>query len=366
MGDGIRVGDVAGAMEGIAPTGLAEAWDNVGLLVGVGGSAVRSVLLCIDYTRAVAAEAVERGCGMVIAYHPPIFKAMKRVLAGGVVYGAIRDGVAIYSPHTALDVAEGGTNDVLADAVGLEKRRPLRVVAGKETRCKLVTFAPREAAGKVAEAMFAAGAGRIGGYSKCSFRSEGQGTFEGGEGTNPAVGEAGRFELADEARIETVVDLADVEAVVGALRSAHPYERPAFDLVRLAAEPTGMGLGRIGSMAAVERGEVLRRIKAALGTERLLVAGPVEGRIGTAAVCAGSCGERVDDALGTGAELYLTGEMRHHDALRAAEAGMTVVCALHSVSERAVLRRVADRLKAALPGLEAIVSRRDRDPFAIL
>jgi dinuclear metal center YbgI/SA1388 family protein len=353
-------------LERLAPLRYAEAWDNVGLLVGEESQAVSRVLLTIDYTAAVAAEGREQNCDCIISYHPPIFHPLKRIDGESLIYDAIRRGVAIYSPHTALDVAEGGTNDVLADAMGLVDRRALRATAGKSEACKLVVFVPTEAAEKVATAVFAAGAGRGGNYSRCSFQSKGTGTFFGEAESNPAIGMAGRLEEVEELRWETLVPTGRIDAVIAAMREAHPYEEPAFDLVPLVVAAEGKGQGRIGKLdRPTGRAEVFGRIKKELGLGHLLIAGPTSGMVSTAACCAGACGEMVNDALAQKAELYLTGEMRHHDALRAAEKGMTVVCTLHSHSERAVLKRWAERLREQMPAVQFVLSQVDRDPFLI-
>lgn len=358
--------NVIDALEQIAPTRYAESWDNVGLLAGDPSQDVSQAILAIDYTDDVAAERESLGCNLVIAYHPPIFSAIKRLTAGHVVFDAIRRGVAIYSPHTALDVAEGGTNDVLCDVLGVSRRSPLKLSETKATQYKLVTFVPEEALDRVSRALFDAGAGRIGKYSACSFRNPGTGTFFGEEGTNPAIGQSGRLEQAPEVRIETVVPIAKVVAVVEALRKSHPYEEPAFDLNQLAAAPEGIGIGRVGEFdAPVDRGELFARIKRGLELDHLLIAGPTEGSVQRIATCAGACGDLLDDAIAQNAGLYLTGEMRHHDAIKAARAGLTVVCTLHSNSERATLRRLKQRLESALPGLACHLSRSDCDPFQI-
>jgi dinuclear metal center YbgI/SA1388 family protein len=364
----MKLSDAVKALESIAPTRYAESWDNVGLLVGDPSQDVSKAILTIDYTPAVAREAREQGCDLVIAYHPPLFSAIKRITAegsSGAIYDAIRRGVAIYSPHTALDVADGGTNDMLADAVGMSDCTPLKLVETKSTQCKLVTFVPREHLDKVSQALFAAGAGRIGNYTSCSFLLEGTGTFFGEEGADPAVGQKGKLERVEEVRLETVVPLAAIEAVVRALKQSHPYEEPAFDLNTLTAVPEGLGIGRVGKVNGASRSEVIERIKRELGISQLLVAGPTEGAVNRAAVCAGACGDLLDQAMAQKVDLYVTGEMRHHDALKAATAGVTVVCTLHSNSERAVLKRLAARLSKALPGLSVSVSQQDRDPFSI-
>jgi dinuclear metal center YbgI/SA1388 family protein len=362
----MKLSEFIEVMEGIAPTRHAEPWDNVGLLAGDAGQQVSKALLTIDYTADVAAEGREENCDLVIAYHPPIFEAIKRVTGGSVIYDAIQRGVAIYSPHTALDVADGGTNDMLADALGLVDRQPLRLSEAKATQYKLVVFVPENAADRVAEAAFGAGAGRIGNYTSCSFRTPGMGTFYGEEGANPAVGEARTLERVEEVRIETVLPIDRLGPCVRAMRQAHPYEEPAFDLVQLAAAPEGKGQGRIGALAeGTTREGLIERVKRELGVSQVLVAGRVSGVVTRAACCAGACGDLLKDAMAQKAQFYLTGEMRHHDALRAAQGRMTVVCTLHSNSERAVLRRLAERLGKALPGLAMHVSRRDADPFLI-
>ncbi len=359
----MKVADLARILDGIAPLRFAAPWDNVGLLVGDPGADVRRVLLTIDCTRAVLEEAVGGAYGLVVAYHPPIFDGQKRFLAGSVAHDAARAGVAVFSPHTALDVAAGGTNDVLADALGMVDRRPLRAADVRDAEYKLVTFVPADRVEPLSQALFAAGAGNIGQYASCSFRSPGTGTFFGEAGTHPVVGAPGRMEHAEEIRLETVVPIGRAEAVVRALRSTHPYEEPAFDLVRLAPAPVAFGFGRIGAVAPARAGDFMQRIKRALGVTQVLVAGGLDRDVARAAVCAGSGGDLLTDALAAGAELFLTGELRHHDALRAVSAGVTVVCALHSASERAALGSL-ERALAERSGLEVARSAEDREPFA--
>lgn len=358
--------DVLRALDGIAPLRHAETWDNVGLIAGDPDSEVTRALLTIDLTSAVADEAARERCELVVAYHPPLFEAVKSIPATSLIHRAIRDGIALYTPHTALDVAPGGTNDFLADVLGMAERAPLKLVPPRETTCKLVTFVPESHLERVTQALFDAGAGVIGKYSECSFRSAGTGTFRGGEGASPAVGQPGRQERTPEIRLETVLPLARREAVIEALRAVHPYEEPAFDLIRLVARPEGAGIGRAGKLAApTARSALIERVKQGLGVSGLLVAGPTEGDVTRVAVCAGAGRGLLSEALARKTELFLTGELPHHDALRAAASGMTVVCALHSNSERAALPQLSARLEAEVPGLAVIISREDRDPFVL-
>jgi dinuclear metal center YbgI/SA1388 family protein len=362
----MRLNDLLCVLSDIAPLSLAESWDNVGLLVGDPDQDVSRCLLTIDYTPQVAAEARGLGCDFIVAYHPPVFEGLKRITAPSPIFAAIRAGVAIYSPHTALDVADGGTNDLLAEMLGLQDVTPLRLVETKARDYKLVTFVPEAHADKVATALFDAGAGRIGNYTCCSFRSPGTGTFFGDESTNPTVGEKGKLERSAEQKIETVLPIARLSQALKALYASHPYEEPAFDLVQLAAPPSKAGQGRVGTLPRpTDRAELFARIKTGLGLSHLLIAGPTDGKVHRCAVLAGAGREHLSDALAQNADLYLTGEIPHHDALRAAAAGMTVVATLHSNTERASLKRLADRITAKLPTLPVHLSKQDRDPFTI-
>ncbi len=368
----VKVSSVCRAMEEIAPGHLAQEWDNVGLLLGDAGQEVGKLLLCIDLTAEVLAEAQDCEAQMVIAYHPVIFKPLSRLTreACPVVWEAARRNLAVYSPHTALDVAQGGPNDMLARVLGLDEtnRQPLEPVQ-PPGQCKVVTFVGQEDLEAVRDAAFSAGAGRIGLYDDCSFASPGTGTFLPDAHARPAVGRPGTFQRVEEFRLEVICPNLRVGQVSRAIRAAHSYEEPPVDIYPLRPAGTG-GLGRVAALqqpASLE--EILQRIRKGLGLEKLLVAqteGTGEQLIQRGACCAGSCGSVYKAAASAGAQVYLTGEMRHHDALAAVAMGMTVICTGHSNSERPVLADLARRLEEQLPGLEILLSQRDADPFRIV
>lgn len=364
----MNVRDICRVFEDLAPLELAADWDNVGLLVGDGASRVRKLMLCIDLTADVLDEALAAKAQMVMAYHPVIFKTVSRVTADAapVVYKAARKGLAVYSMHTALDCAADGTNDVLADVLGATDTRPLEVV--ERGQCKIVTFVPNEDLSAVAEAAFAAGAGVIGEYSECAFFSHGIGTFHGSEDSLPTVGEAGRHEAVEENRLEMVAPRSAVAAVCEAIRSEHSYEEPAIDVYPLETTCGRRGLGRVGRLAKpTGLSTLIERLKKRLGLRHILQAGANDDRpVGVVAVAAGSCGSMWREAVAAGATLYVTGELKHHEALAAAAAGLSVICLGHSNSERITLQRLAERLGNALPKLEVELSAADRDPFTII
>lgn len=366
------VGDIGKAMERIAPHGLAQSWDNVGVLLGDLRAAVRRTVLCIDLTPEVADELIEHKSDMVICYHPPIFRPIKhlRVPSSGTdeaVLRCARAGAAIYATHTALDAAEGGTNDVLIGLCGIEVAAPLEYVDRPGTaEFKLVAFVPHSAVDAVAEAVFAAGAGRIGNYSHCGFRIPGTGTFLGDESTKPVIGQSGRLETVDEIRLEAVVPSSQLADVVHALRASHPYEEPAFDLYPLKPRPV-RGIGRVGDLPQpATLAELARRLIKTTASPCPQIVGAEDSRVTRVIAVAGAAGDLPFRAGLRSGDVVVTGELRHHDALAIARAGATAIALGHWTSERPVLSPLAKRLGELLPQVEFHVSERDCEPIAAL
>jgi dinuclear metal center YbgI/SA1388 family protein len=365
----MKVRDIAAVVERIAPLGLAQDWDNVGLLLGDPEREIRNVLLAIDVTKDVVAEAGKLGTELILSYHPIIWDGLKRVVADGptsAVYELIRSGIAVFSIHTALDAAVGGVNDGLAEILGIHEAKPIGdyVDYAPEARYKLVVFVPVEALAAVANAVFAAGAGGIGHYRNCGFHAEGTGTFLPLEGAKPDIGRRGRFEEVREHRFESIVPVEKLEAVVEAVKKTHPYETPAFDIYPLFDYASRFGLGRIGPLAEPLRVEqIIERIKRRTEAKAVGLVGRKKRLVRKAAVCAGTCGAIINPVIAADADLYLTGELKHHHALAAQEAGLTCICLSHTVSERFILKRLAARVRELTEGLTIKISKKDADPF---
>lgn len=377
------VGTFIRAMESIAPPSLAEPWDNTGLILGDPDRAVpdgASVLLCIDLTEAVSDEALRQGFSGIVAYHPPVFTGIKRITAmsaqGRTLLRLAERGVWVYCPHTALDAAPGGVTDWL---IGLAcpgiPARPIQASGAGSGGFKVVVFVPAvppEVLDRVRSAMSAAGAGVIGAYSACSFTSPGTGTFFGGEGASPAVGLAGRLESVSELRLEMVCpsDERTLAAVIGAMRSAHPYESPAFDILALHAPPSdpapGMpGAGRLVCLDTPVRPSLIaERLSRALGSDAdVQVGARSDDPVNRVAAVPGSGASLLDAAIGAGAGVFITGEMKHHDVLSAVQRGCAVVLAGHTQSERGFLPELARRLAEAIPNIRPVVSTSDTPPL---
>jgi len=368
----MKLREICGKLEKLAPVGLAADWDNVGLLAGDPQQSIRRILLTIDLTKAVLAEAKQQKTDMILAYHPPIWDPIKKVVAGQgtspLLYEVIRSGMAVYAMHTALDVVTGGINDVLASIVGIVNPQPLEEKEVETSRFyKLAVFLPESNLEKVSEAIFAAGGGKIGTesrYSKCSFRSPGVGTFQGDKRSNPTVGQPGRFEQAEEIRLETVVPAAKLGAAVKAMLKAHSYEEVAYDVYPMLAALPEKGLGRFGELdKPIAVTALVEKIKKSLKVKTAGLIGPRRRQVKRAAVGAGSCGPILRDVIRRNCDFYLTGELKHHHALELQEAGVTTMCVGHANSERIILTDVAGTLRKECSGVTVKISRKDQDPI---
>ena len=372
------VADLVRVMESIAPLSFAEPWDKVGLHVGRLRSPLRSpVLLTIDLNEAVLAEAERANAGAIIAYHPPIWEPLKtltdRTPKERVLLRAAEMGMAVYSPHTALDAVPGGMTDWLCEGLSETGKVPgdCRALKSHAARpataeVKVVTFVPLSDVDKVRNAMATAGAGIIGAYTVCSFAAPGSGTFLGDESSHPSVGRRGVLESVSELRLEMVCSKAALPLAIETLRQFHPYEEPPIDVYELLPKPTrGIGSGR---RVALDRPTPIRvlaeRMKKHIGRSVVRVAASeLDKPVSVIDVCCSASAELAAVASAEGCELFITGEMRHHEITACLDRGLSILLGEHTSTERGYLPRLAKRMEAMLPGIACIVSKNDADPL---
>ena len=365
-------------LERLAPLNLAEDWDNVGLLVEPSRAAERPIsrlFLCIDLTENVLGEAISERADLVIAYHPPLFKGLKRLRASApderVLVSALEAQLPIYSPHTALDAAPNGVNDWLARGLGPGKGRAIAPFSAKSGGFKLVVFVPRSHVDALRQALSRElGAGEIGNYSECSYELDGQGSFLGSAAAQPAIGARGRLEFVAEVRLEMRCEQAALKDLARVIGAHHPYEEPAWDVYPLAALPEPeLGAGRVLELdTPISLDEAVSRLKTQLGVSELRVAASARHDAGApiacVAVCAGAGGSLFERV--SGVDLFVTGEMRHHDVLAKLRMNASVIVSEHTHTERGFLPEFARALVGLGLGedeLEVIVSRRDSEPL---
>jgi dinuclear metal center YbgI/SA1388 family protein len=340
------VEQIANAVERIAPLSLAEDWDNCGLQAGDPAAQAGRVLVALTPLPEVFEEAEEKEADFLLFHHPLIFRPLESIVTssypGDLLARSIRNGLTVYAAHTNYDAAPAGVSVALANAIGLHG--PLRVLSPRGTLRKLVVFVPEENVDAVAEALAGAGAGVIGDYTECTFRTRGVGTFRGGDEANPYLGERGRLEKVEEVRIETVVTAHAVRGAVDAVTAAHPYEEVALDVYPVEGCPGGCGYGRVGALQEHLTAEELRDYVSESLSFPSRLAADSGRRIETVAVLGGSGGSFIPEVAGSGAQAYVTGDVDYHEALYAESLGLSVIDAGHAATELPSLEPLALRL----------------------
>ena len=337
------------AMERLAPKYLAESWDNVGLLLGSPAQRITKLLITLDVTQAVVTQAVQDDIDMIITHHPILFKAVNNIRTdlpqGQLVASLLKANIVVYAAHTNLDIATGGVNDILAAKLNLQDAQPL-AVSYTEKMCKLVVFVPRSHMEVVRRAISEAGAGHVGNYSHCTFSSNGTGSFLPLDGAQPFIGENGVMEYVEEARLETIMPEKISRRVLKAMLNVHPYEEVAYDLYPLLNSGHSLGLGRVGKLIApMPLTEFITQVKVALGIKYVNVAGS-HNIVKKVAVCGGSGAGFINKAAFAGADVFITGDVKYHEAQDALAAGIVVIDAGHFATEQPVVPALAEYLMA--------------------
>jgi dinuclear metal center YbgI/SA1388 family protein len=366
----VRLADVIEVLEEAYPPRLAQPWDSVGLVCGDPADALDSVTVAVDATSAVVDEVPE--AGLLLAHHPLLLRGVDTVAAstpkGALVHRLIRTGRSLFTAHTNADSASPGVSDALADALGLTVEAVLEPLSGGVDLDKWVVYVPRENAEAVREAVFAAGAGHIGDYSHCSWSVSGIGQFLPHEGASPTLGSVGTVERVDEDRFEVVAPARARADVLSAMRAAHPYEEPAFDIFALVPPPSDAGLGRVGTLPQPESLRAfVSRVRAALPQTSwgVRAAGRPDTPVSRVAVCGGAGDSLLAAAAGAGVQAYVTADLRHHPAdehRRASDVALIDVA--HWASEFPWCKQAADVLRSRFgAALSVRVSTIRTDPW---
>ena len=310
-----KVLDIVCSLDQLAPAVYKEHYDNVGLLVGDANWLLRGVLTCLDVTEGILQEAKEKDCNLVVSHHPIIFRGLKRLTGGTLqerlIFRAIEEKIAIYALHTNLDNVVEGVNAYAAKLLGLRDCRLLR--PRQNTLSKLETLLPKEAYESVRKALHVAGAGAIGDYSECSFRSEGVGTFLPSESATPHIGVAGKLEEVEELRLEVILPTYKEAEVCRALLQAHPYQQAAYYITRLSNEDQEIGAGIVGRLPEVLSVEDFLHLLSEAFSASCIRHTSYDRPIEWVAFCGGAGGFLLQDAIRAGAEAFVSADMKYHD-----------------------------------------------------
>lgn len=370
----VKCSDIMNIMEKIAPIPLAEKWDNVGLQVGDENKQIKKIMIALELNNEITDEAVKEDVDMIITHHPLIYKPLNKLISSDpivkILNKLIKNDINLYTAHTNLDVAIGGTSDYLAQLLKLKDICPLRETYN-ERYYKLAVFIPEKNLEDVREAISLAGGGHIGNYSHCTFQSKGIGTFKPLEGSNPYIGSLDKIERVDEYRLEVIVSQDKLKSVIKAMKSAHPYEEVAYDLIPLENKISSLGLGRIGYLKEAKTLKTLAlEVKSILKAQKVRVVGNELKSMNKIAICTGSGSDYIKDAYINKCDCYITGDIKYHDAQLAAQLGLTIIDAGHYETENIICTPLKERLLNEFERynykIRVIVSETDINPFSII
>ena len=357
--------DIISALEELAPLQYAEDFDNVGLLTGSPEWEATGALVTLDTLEEVVDEAIEKNCNLIVSFHPIIFSGLKRLTGANyverAVLKAIKNDIAIYAIHTALDNHFRGVNDRICEELNLVNRKIL--VPQQNTIKKLLTFVPKADAGKVREALFAAGAGSIGNYDHCSFNLNGSGSFKGNEDSNPVIGEKGKTHFEEETQIGVTFPKHLERGVLKALFESHPYEEVAYEVTSLENVNQHIGIGMVGELKQpMEESEFLSLVKQNFGPGCIRHSALLGKKIKKVAVLGGSGSFAIKNAKSAGADIFLTADLKYHDFYQA-EGKLVLADIGHYESEQYTKNLLGSYLNKKFANFAVVLTNTDTNPI---
>ncbi len=353
--------EVIEVLERLAPPYLAEAWDNVGLLLGSRSQKVDKVLCALDLNEEVAEEAITLGVDCIITHHPFLFKPLKALdldtQTGRILAKLIKAEIALYAMHTNYDAAIGGLNDYLCKGLGLEATSVLQTIK-EEKLYKCQVYVPKTHLDKVREAIVIHNPCQLGAYSGCTFTALGEGTFKPLANANPYIGTSGVLEKVEEGIISFVTERQVVSYVLEQIKKVHPYEEVAFDVFEMENMKVQYGIGRVGVLPQeVSLDAFIDQVKAFFNVTQLRVTKVrKENDIRRVAICSGSGAEFIGVAANK-ADVYITGDLKFHEAQLAYSLGLTVIDVGHYASESIGLKPIGEAICNEFKDCEVIESR---------
>jgi dinuclear metal center YbgI/SA1388 family protein len=342
------VNDLIKHIENWAPAETALPKDNPGLQVGSAERGVTNIFLCLELTGNALEDAIKKKCNFIFTHHPLIFQPLKKIDVQNdknsqLIEILIKNNITLYSAHTNLDSAKNGVSFQLSKELGLKNIQFLKNL--ENDQYKLVVFVPYANLKEVSEVIFNAGGGIIGEYEKCSFRTNGQGSFKGSENSHPAIGEPEKFEITDEIRLEVLVDSWKLKKVISEMIKAHPYEEPAYDIYPLANKNVNCGFGAIGELETpFQVDNFLEYVYQKLKLKNFRYTAGKNNLVKRIAVCGGSGTELLSAAVAKGADAFITADVKYHTFHDALDR-ILLIDAGHYETEVLVLTEVKKRLE---------------------
>ena len=366
-----KVKDVINHMETLAPKNYAMTWDRVGLQIGSPKKEVRRIMVTLEVNLKVLKEASDKAVDLIISHHPLIFKPLEEIdfesPMGAMIQKMIQEDIHLYVSHTNMDVAPLGLNSHIADKIGMNNIDVLTPLE-MEPYVKFAVYVPETHEEAVLEAINKGRGGYIGNYSYCTFQTLGVGTFKPGEGADPFLGKEGELKKVKEKKIETIVERKDIQALLGQVKKAHPYEEVAYDLYPLEISISKTGLGRIGRLPEKQFAEdFIQHLKKALHIKEVRYVGDLHREISKVAILNGSGGDFIQQAQRAGADIFVTGDLKYHEAQDAMQEGISIVDIGHYESEIIFNQFIKNYLDSKLKEeVEIYVAQDLQNPFKVL
>ncbi|MDN3672078.1 Nif3-like dinuclear metal center hexameric protein [Flavobacterium branchiarum] len=364
----MKIQEILSVLEEMAPLGYAEDFDNVGLLVGNASTEATGVLVCHDALENVIDEAISKNCNLVVCFHPILFSGIKKITGKNYVeraiLKAIKNDIAIYAVHTALDNHSQGVNKIFCDALGLTNTKVL--IPKQKYLRKLITYTVPENSEDVRNALFEAGAGKIGNYDNCSFNTEGFFTFKGNENSNPVIGEKGKLHTGNEIKIEVVFEKHLQSKILKTLFNTHIYEEVAYEIYDLLNDYQNIGLGMIGEFETpMNETDFLPFVKEKMIADGIRHSAYIGKKIHKVAVLGGSGSFAIKNAIQAGADAFLTADLKYHQFYEA-ENRLLLADIGHFESERYTKNYIVDYLRKKILNFAIILSEENTNPVKYL
>ena len=363
----MKVKELLNTINKFAPFFLQESYDNSGLQVGDLEAEITKIALALEATDESIEFAISNNANVLLTHHPILFFSTKSVIKQEkpFLYKALSNGLNLIAAHTNFDIAENGLNDYVGNLLGINKKGPIQ--AASEKIFKFSFYVPGEYADKVKEAVFSAGAGVIGNYDRASFNISGTGTFRPLENTHPFIGEKGKVSYVNEVKVETVVRERYLQDVTNALLNAHPYEEPAYDIYELKIN-NSFGIGMVGNVHPFTSLEDFAEfVKYKLSAEYVRIVKSSDTSINTVAFCSGAGGTLLETVARLGVDVFVSGDITYHTAVRAKELGLNVIDVEHFDSEKFFKQAMFEQLvKSGIDREMLTLYNGESSPFKII
>lgn len=364
----MTIKDVTQAIEEFAPLAYAEDFDNVGLLLGDQNTKVTGVLVTLDTLEKTVDEAISKNCNLIVSFHPIIFGGLKKITGKNyverVVLKAIKNDIAIYAIHTALDNMPHGVSKGMSDALGLKNRSVL--IPKSRVIKKLTTYVPKNEVISVREALFAAGAGNIGNYEQCSFSTKGKGTFKGNEQSNPTVGKAGELQIEKEVQLNVTFEARLQSSILKALFNAHSYEEVAYEITTLDNTNQNIGMGMLGELETPQdERSFLENVKKVFDAQGIRHSALRDKPVQKVAVLGGSGSFAIGAAMSSGADALITADLKYHQFYQA-EGQLILADIGHYESEQFTKNILTDYLTKKFTNFAVVLSDENTNPIKYL